>query len=833
MTGWESTRVVFGVAISTLRARWIAFAGAFLALAAGVAIVVPMLLTLAAALTTRFPGPQRFALAPVVVSSHDSVVFSYEGARLSMPLGRPAPLPRVLVSRLSSVGRTVSDRSFSVRVAGGGAGQVGHGWSVAALGRYRLTAGRAPSADNEVVIAGTRAGEVGRLVSVETPAGRRSYVVSGVVGRQWFEQAVFFSDREAARLEPGVSVAAVFASPSAVRRVVGSAANVLTGPERKQADPDPTGGRNLLTGTEITAEITTSVVSFVAIFVVLTTFAFVTDLRRREIALFRVVGATPRQVRRMIVAEATLIGVVASLVGCAAGAFAGPLVGRSLVHAGVAPGWFTVRLSWWPLVVGFATGLTCALAGSTVTGWRAGRVAPIDALRDAAVDERPMTPLRWVLGVAMLLTAVSRAAVTISGSPYEMINLKKITDIPLLFVGALALLLPAMLPPLVRALTWPLGRFGPGAMIVRANAISAACRTAATASVFVIAVGVAAAFLVIQDDADSAVVHEAMQTSRADYVVLPTGGISLPHATVAALRRVPGIDIAPIGIATIYLGSKSGEFIDAFSAQVVDPAAVPSIEAPTTQSGSLRQFRAASLIIDHMTATDDDLRAGERLAVWGPDGTKRNVTIAAITDIGLIGGPSYLSAGAVNGAGTNRVDVRVLPGTPRAGVATALRDALSGQPAKLLTHAQAVESLKSSAHRSGRTTTFLVLGIALIYSLIAVANTMVMAGESRRKELAALNLVGATRQQILALVAAESIVVAAVGTVVADFAGLSVLLADWIAIHHLIGAFPIAIPWLATSLVAVACAVIGVLAATVSAANTMRGQRANFAAVGA
>src|SRR3954470_20397990 len=39
---------------------------------------------------------------------------------------------------------------------------------------------------------------------------------------------------------------------------------------------------------------------FIAIFVVASTFSFVVSSRRREIGLLRLVGSTPRQVRRMI-----------------------------------------------------------------------------------------------------------------------------------------------------------------------------------------------------------------------------------------------------------------------------------------------------------------------------------------------------------------------------------------------------------------------------------------------------------------------------------------------------------------------------------------------------
>ncbi|TDD94827.1 ABC transporter permease [Actinomadura rubrisoli] len=831
MSGEQSTAAVLRLALATIRTRWISFVGAFFALVGGVAIVVPMLLTLAAALQTPFPGPQRFAEAPVVVTPHDTLPFRYEGIQLDMKLQRPAPLPPELVTRLSSAGRTVPDRTFDVRTAGGPAKQVGHGWSAAALGRYRLTAGRAPGADDQIVLASGSAADVGRKLSVDTGAGRQTFTVSGVVKPQWFESAVFFTDQAAARIEPSTAAAAVFASPEAVRQAVGNAANVLTGSDRKKADPDPSGGKDLLNGTEITAETTTAVVSFVAIFVVIATFAFVADLRRREMAQLRMIGATPRQMRRMIIGEAALIGVVASLVGCGIGVFGGRLVGEWLVDAEVAPGWFTVGVSWWPLPVGFATGLLSALGGSSVTAWRAGRVAPVEALRDAAVDKRVMTPTRWLLGIAALGSAVAVAASTISGSPTAMTNLRKVIDIPLLFVGAFALLLPVMAGPLVRWLTWPLTRMGTASMIVRANAMAAARRTAATAGAVVVAVGVAATFFIIQDNSESAVTHQTAQTVRADFVVLPGNGRTLPDATVAALRQVKGVQVAPVREAQVYVGSRNGDFIDALNAQVVDPADVPNVEAPALRSGSLRDFGPASLIVDQKASGGGDLEPGTQVSIWGPDGTKRDVTVKAVARTGLANDLCFLSSDAVTGGSPRRVDVRVLPGTAPAMAEQALRTAMAGQPAKVVSRTQALEAKTSDSNESSRTTTFLVLGIALIYSLVAVANTMVMASTGRRRELAALHLAGATRRQILWWVAAESAIAVALGAIVACFAGLSVLLVQGIAIHSLIGSFPVTIPWLSTGAVILACAGIGVLAATIAAANAMRGRVTELAGI--
>ncbi|MEE3920447.1 ABC transporter permease [Micromonospora sp. BRA006-A] len=71
--------------------------------------------------------------------------------------------------------------------------------------------------------------------------------------------------------------------------------------------------------------------------------------RRRDLALLRAVAATPGQVRRMLVAEATLLALAGSAIGGPAGLLAarwvhGELVGRGFVPAGfpMAGGLFVV-----------------------------------------------------------------------------------------------------------------------------------------------------------------------------------------------------------------------------------------------------------------------------------------------------------------------------------------------------------------------------------------------------------------------------------------------------------------------------------------------------------
>ncbi|HEY0949996.1 FtsX-like permease family protein, partial [Nocardioides sp.] len=62
--------------------------------------------------------------------------------------------------------------------------------------------------------------------------------------------------------------------------------------------------------------IMSAVALFMAMFVVASTFGFVVAARRRELAMLRLVGATPRQVRLMVLGESAAVALAASAVGC-------------------------------------------------------------------------------------------------------------------------------------------------------------------------------------------------------------------------------------------------------------------------------------------------------------------------------------------------------------------------------------------------------------------------------------------------------------------------------------------------------------------------------------
>jgi putative ABC transport system permease protein len=101
--------------------------------------------------------------------------------------------------------------------------------------------------------------------------------------------------------------------------------------------------------------------------------------RRREIGLWRVVGATRGQVVRRLVGEAAMLGLAGSLSGLLAGALAVSALNAAAERLGAPVFLLTTRLA---VAASIVPAVLAALAGSW-PAWRAARLAPTEALRYA------------------------------------------------------------------------------------------------------------------------------------------------------------------------------------------------------------------------------------------------------------------------------------------------------------------------------------------------------------------------------------------------------------------------------------------------------------------
>ncbi|MEU7608187.1 FtsX-like permease family protein [Micromonospora sp. NPDC049204] len=812
------------VTLSTLRSRWVTLVGTFVALALGVALIATMGLGLASTLDAPDQRPERFAGAPVVVRGADELRVPSPIGDRTQPLAQPRGVAPEVATALAAKAPTVADRSFPVRVAGpdgDDAGLVGHPWSIATFGGYRLTAGHEPRQPAEVVLPGD-ASLVGTAVPVRTPAGLSTRTVAGVVAPARFEEAIFFADAEAAKLSPRIDHLVVQAAPEMVRTVLGAGSDVqvLTGSDRRKADPEPNRDRDALIAMNALLGTAGGVTTFVSVFVVASTFAFAVAQRRREIGLMRTAGATPRQVRSMLFMEAMVVGVLASAAGCVLGSYGAPWLASLLVDEQLAPPWFTIGAYTWPYHVAFWTGLLVALGGVTVATVRAGRIRPVEALREASVDTRAMTLGRWIFGAGLLATGLGMLVWRLLTDPGEALHRKTYTTQPMLLITAVALLAPILVRPLTRLLAWlPAQLPGATGMLVRENAAAGVRRTAAIAAPVLVTVALAGSLLGATATINEAKATEIREQTRADLIVQAddaAGGFAAQ--TVAQVRQVPGATVMASAATAVY-HLEEGTALIRSDAQAVDPGELTGARKLPVRAGDIADLDDSSIVVNEEWAQHT---VGEQVDVWLGDGIRTSLRIAAVIAAGTGNNGVYVTPRNAPGVPPDRLEVTWAAGTDASAGTAAVRAALQPTAAGVQTRAEWIRSEYPSNSRQTRVGYLVVLGIALIYTGIALGNTMVMATSDRVRDLAVLRLAGATKRQILILVAVEAMTVVVVGAVLGTIVTAVNILGIWGSLAALSVWSSVVLPWQTLAATLGACVVVAVVASVLPAAGALR-----------
>jgi len=752
--------------------RFSAFAGTFVAVAVGAAVVAGATTIY---LSSQPEAPERYDKAAVLVQS-PSIGDNEDGLPEQKPWAATEAV--ALAARLGAVPGVrdaVADPSFYVQPLVGGRAvgdpevsrTEGHAWSSSLLGGYRLTAGAPPEHDGEVAVAGMAPGD---RLSVITAAGPATWLVTGTTDGP----GLYVSDQSAARMSTGVRVIGltVTGDPAqvadAVRTIVGSDGKVMAGAERNKLEPEAITRVRWLGAQLLIALVAIGV--FVTIFVVASTCALTAAQRRREIGLLRSVGATPGQVQRLMYAEAAVIAVLGGLIGVPIGSLAAPTLARPLVETGLEPAGFAVHPQPLALVGAFVLGLVVALLGVAAVARRASRTPALDALREAATERRSMTLLRWIAGVAATVLGIA-VLVTMSSMPVGVRSTAGLGAAMSLLSGA-AFLSPVLIVPLVRAVTWPWRRAATG-MLVREGTLVAVRRVASTAAPVLLTVG---------------------------FTVLLTG-------TVATISKAEGLDErAKIPAATV-LAPDGTPGLSAAAVESQKGTARLNTRVLVTAGGITVGHAAAGvtggrgLTLDRDAAKKLHVTAGSELDIRMADGTETTLKVSAVKRDA--GADLVLPWATVRQHDPNALANYVLLKGPAVAAAGAR---------KMSAQAYVQEGLDDE---NQLVDLFLValIGLGVGYTGLAVANTLLMATAARRPEFRSLRLAGATTGQVLRVTTAEALISVAVGTVLgAAVAAISlsgVRAAVTAEVHR---AVEIVVPWPSAIMVTLACAVVAVAA---------------------
>jgi putative ABC transport system permease protein len=212
------------------------------------------------------------------------------------------------------------------------------------------------------------------------------------------------------------------------------------------------------------------------------------------------------------------------------------------------------------------------------------------------------------------------------------------------------------------------------------------------------------------------------------------------------------------------------------------------------------------------------------------DGTPRQLRVAALLGTGAetvqawVTGPDAVTTGVGGPALASRIDLRLLPGTDHRQAEAALRTAVDGLGARLATPEEIWSAATDSTEQASWNALLMILGLAIGYAAIALANSLVMTVTDRRQELSLLRLAGATRGQVLRTVAVETLMCVAAGTVLGVLGTAVSVGGSWAALTHLVGPTPAVVPWTVMGVLAACCAAVALPAAVLPAALALRGR---------
>ena len=668
-------------------------------------------------------------------------------------------------------------------VGGGGPPQLAGSWTAdEELNPYHLVEGRAPEADNEVVINRGAADDgnlhIGDRTTVLTPepvdvtiVGISTFGDQDGLGGVTFTAFSLEGAMEHVTKNPdGVSTIAVRADDgtsqdelvSRIDDVLPNGVEAVSGSSVSTENADDI---NELFLDMLTTFLTVfaGIALLVATFSIYNTFSIIVAQRTRTAALLRAIGASRRQVLISVVIEAAVVGVVASLAGLAGGIGVAGLLKGLFDAAGFALPAGGVVVTGGTVIVSVVVGVVVTLLAGILPAARASRVPPLAALRDVAVERTSPSAPRVVAGAILTgLGVATTAATALSNDPsLAIVGLGAVITL----IGAVVLG-PVVARPVAGVLGAPFARLrGLPGSLARQNAIRNPRRTAATASALMVGVGIVTLFTVFAASLKESTAATIDRSFAGDLVISsgPFGG-SLSPELAAGVDDLPEVDSA-VGIGRGF-ASIDG---DTKQLTVADPAALATAVDVGVTSGSVADLTADEIAISDATADANGWVLGDTLRVTFADGASTDVAVAATYDVSdIVGGyvlPSETYAPHTRQPVDSTVVVDLADGTSLADGKAAVERVAANYGSPDVEDRDEFAATMSAGADMFLTIIYALLALAIIIALMGIANTLSLSVHERTRELGLLRAIGETRGQLRSMVRWESVIVATFGVV--------------------------------------------------------------------
>jgi putative ABC transport system permease protein len=558
----------------------------------------------------------------------------------------------------------------------------------------------------------------------------------------------------------------------------------------------------------------------VGTFLIINTFSILVAQRSRELALFRALGASRRQVSRSVLFEALVIGFIGSTVGLALGFVLA--TGIKALFAAIG-----LDLSGSPLVFEPRTAIVAYLVGILVTafaaylpGRRASHIAPIEALRDDVAMPESSIRVRAAIGTALTaLGAVALGVGLFTSIPKALVY---IGAGMLLVVVGVAIASPLLGRPVVAIVGMAYRRmFGTVGRLAEQNAMRNPRRTAATASALMVGLTLVSMMAVFGQSTKASVDKTIGDSFSADYVVSNAIGVPFSPAIADQIKQVPGVQAAA---RFRYVAAK----VDGGMTQVggIEPAPFAKAMKVKMDSGRIGALSGQTLLVESKLAKEKGLAVGDKVTMSIAGNAASYPVVGTFEALPGFAGWSYLtSLEALSAAGVVPADnfayVVRSPGADAAAVRAGIDKVVADLPTVTLKDQAEFAAEQRAPIDQMLALIYALLGLAVVIAVLGIVNTLALSVIERTREVGLLRAVGLSRRQLRTMVRLESIIISLLGAVL----GVGLGLAFGVALQRSqadSGIEVLSVPFVQLFVFVLLAALVGVLAAVWPARRAAR-----------
>lgn len=536
---------------------------------------------------------------------------------------------------------------------------------------------------------------------------------------------------------------------------------------------------------------------FTSAVVIANTFSVTIAQRVRSLALLRTLGATRSQVRRVVLRESLLVGVLGSVLGLVGGIALAQIALAVASAAGWLSGLVIVPVGLWSVLAPMIAGIAITLLASLAPMRAATSVRPLQALRPAYTSLRRGPSLRGILGMTATVLGVLALA---GGTALALAGTDGIGVVVAILGGIVSFTgILIALVSLTRPLTALFGRVlralgGLPARVATANVARTPHRSAATIAALLIGTTLMTMMAVGARTAQGTLTAELDSRRPIDLVI---SAEQMPQDAAAQIRGIDGIDAA-------YDASRGDIEVGGDEPMTLFGATPEAVEATSHLDSLAGRMADGTVLLGADRAEEFGVQDGQVLRIDGADGTQQELTVEVVSNlqrslvtpqtlerlVGPAQSPVVLADFADPGTAVREgVTALDLVGAVDEAVAGEGWSGASADPGGVEreSYAEILSVLLGI--------TVGLLAVAVLVALVGVANTLSLGVVERTGENALLRALGTTRRQMGSMLVWEGVLLALVGALLGIVLG-SVY--GVLGIVALLGSqFPvsIAIPW--------------------------------------